>query len=216
MFTGIIEEIGTVQAISSGEKSSRLTIVANKVLEDLKYGDSVATEGVCLTVSSIQGSSFTADVMAQTLRSSTLGNLRVGSRVNLERALQLSSRLGGHLVSGHIDCQGTIVGVHYEDIARWVQVELPQEYMPYLIAKGSVAINGISLTVAKLDEATFSVSTIPVTQEDTTLTFKKKGDRVNIEVDVLAKYTERLLHFREKEAPKSKVSEDFLKENGFL
>lgn len=216
MFTGIIEEIGTIQAINSGVKSSRLTIVADKVLADLKYGDSVATDGVCLTVSALQGNTFSADVMAQTLRNSTLENLQVGSSVNLERALQLSTRLGGHLVSGHIDCEGTIVGVHYEDIARWVKIAIPTQKMRYLIPKGSVAVDGISLTVAKLDENSFSVSTIPVTQEDTTLTQKKEGDRVNIELDVLAKYTERLLNFRKEDKQESKVNMDFLKENGFL
>lgn len=216
MFTGIIEEIGKIQTISTGEKSSRLTIVANKVLEDLRYGDSIATDGVCLTVADLQGMTFVADVMAQTLRNSTLGDLRVGNQVNLERALQLNTRLGGHLVSGHIDCRGTIVGVHHEDIARWVSIRIPQEYMRYLIPKGSVAVDGISLTVANLEDNSFSVSTIPVTQQDTTLTQKKEGDCVNVELDVLAKYTERLLNFKKQEISKPKVSEAFLRENGFL
>lgn len=216
MFTGIIEEIGTIQSIQQGEKSSRLTIVAKKVVGDLKYGDSVATNGVCLTVCEMHGNTFTADVMAQTLRNSSLGSLRIGSRVNLERALQLSTRLGGHLVSGHIDCQGEIVSIHNEDIARWVEIKIPQDLMRYLVEKGSVAIDGISLTVAKLTPTTFSVSTIPVTQEDTTLAEKKIGDKVNIELDILAKYTERLLGFKVEETPKSKVNMEFLRENGFL
>ncbi len=216
MFTGIIEEIGTIQTIQKGEKSSQLTIVADKILDDLKYGDSVATDGVCLTVSELYGNTFVADVMAQTLRNSTLGSLRIGSRVNLERALQLSTRLGGHLVSGHIDCQGEIVNVHNEDIARWVEIEISQELLRYVVEKGSVAIDGISLTVAKLTPITFSVSTIPVTQTDTTLANKKVGDKVNIELDILAKYTERLLGFKVDETPKTKVDMDFLRENGFL
>lgn len=216
MFTGIIEEIGTIQSISRGVKSSRLTIEARKIFGDLKYGDSVATDGVCLTVATINGNTFTADVMAQTLRNSTLGDLTVGSRVNLERALQLSTRLGGHLVSGHIDCKGKIIGIRYEDIARWVTVEIPTDKMRYLIGKGSVAIDGISLTVAELTENAFSVSTIPVTQEDTTLSQKKESDWVNIELDVLAKYTERLLGFQQKETPQSELSMEFLSENGFL
>lgn len=216
MFTGIIEEIGTIQAIQKGEKSSKLTIVADKVLGDLKYGDSVATDGVCLTVSELHGKTFVADVMAQTLRNSTLGSLRIGAKVNLERALQLSTRLGGHLVSGHIDCQGEIVSVHNEDIARWVEIAIPNELMRYVVEKGSVAIDGISLTVAKLTPTTFSVSTIPVTQADTTLSAKKIGDKVNIELDILAKYTERLLNFKVEETPKSKVDMAFLRENGFL
>ncbi len=216
MFTGIIEEIGTIQAIQKGEKSSKLTILAEKVLDDLKYGDSVATDGVCLTVSELHGKTFMADVMAQTLRNSTLRNLRIGSKVNLERALQLSTRLGGHLVSGHIDCQGEIVNIHNEDIARWVEIAIPNELMRYMVEKGSVAIDGISLTVAKLTPKTFSVSTIPVTQEDTTLAQKKVGEKVNVELDILAKYTERLLNFKVEGTPKSKVDMEFLRENGFL
>lgn len=216
MFTGIIEEIGVVKRVEAGAKSTRLTIRARKVLEDLKHGDSVATDGVCLTVSHLQGDLFTADVMAQTLEHSTLGDLNIGSSVNLERALQLSTRLGGHIVSGHIDCTGTIVGVEKDDIAQWIKISLSdKEQMRYLIKKGSVSIDGISLTVARLDATTFSVSTIPVTQKDTTLTSKKVGEKVNIEFDILAKYTERLLNRKRIEEKKTDINEDFLRKYGF-
>lgn len=216
MFTGIVEEIGTVKKIEKGEKSSRLTIETHKIVEDLKYGDSVAADGVCLTVATLQPNTFTADVMAQTLANSTLGSLQVGSQVNLERALQLQTRLGGHIVSGHIDCVGTIVSIEQEDIARWITITFDkQELMRYLILKGSVCIDGISLTVARLEGNSFSVSTIPVTQQDTTLARKKIGDKVNLELDVLAKYTERLLNFKETETKKKNIDEDFLRQYGF-
>lgn len=217
MFTGIVEEIGIVRKIVKGVKSTRLTIEATKVLSDLKYGDSIATDGVCLTVSELTSTTFSADVMAQTLTFSTLGLLRVGDRVNLERALQLSTRLGGHIVSGHIDCRGHITSISQEDIARWIEIQIPKDMMRYIVEKGSVSIDGISLTVAKMSETRFSVSTIPVTQADTTLAEKKIGSEVNIEVDMLAKYTERLLFFdKNKEQKKSRVDINFLKENGFM
>lgn len=216
MFTGIVEDIGVIKQVVKSSKSTKLTILATKIMSDLKYGDSVATDGVCLTVSELSPMTFSADVMAQTLRFSTLGKLRVGDRVNLERALQLSNRFGGHIVSGHIDCVGRIVNIYQEDIARWIEIEIPKESMKYIVAKGSVSIDGISLTVAKLDKTTFWISTIPVTQSDTTLAQKKVGEDVNIELDILAKYTERLLNFGENKEKKSQIDRDFLKENGFI
>lgn len=218
MFTGIVEEVGIIKMIEQGEKSTRLTIQAEKVLTDLKHGDSVSTNGVCLTVSLLQGNTFKADVMAQSLRNTILGNLKVGDRVNLERALQLSTRLGGHIVSGHVDCVGEIISVHNEDIARWIKIALPLEQMKYIVEKGSVCIDGVSLTVAKLEDSNFSVSTIPVTREDTVLSKRGKGDKVNIEFDVIAKYTERLLNFgnNNNKEKKTKIDENFLRQNGFL
>lgn len=216
MFTGIVEDIGVIKQVVKSSKSTKLTILATKIMSDLKYGDSVATDGVCLTVSELSPMTFSADVMAQTLRFSTLGKLRVGDRVNLERALQLSNRFGGHIVSGHIDCVGRIVNIYQEDIARWIEIEIPKESMKYIVAKGSVSIDGISLTVAKLDKTTFWISTVPVTQSDTTLAQKKVGEDVNIELDILAKYTERLLNFGENKEKKSQIDRDFLKENGFI
>lgn len=216
MFTGIVEDIGVIKQVVKSSKSTKLTILATKIMSDLKYGDSVATDGVCLTVSELNPMTFSADVMAQTLRFSTLGKLRVGDRVNLERALQLSNRFGGHIVSGHIDCVGRIVNIYQEDIARWIEIEIPKESMKYIVAKGSVSIDGISLTVAKLDKTTFWISTVPVTQSDTTLAQKKVGEDVNIELDILAKYTERLLNFGENKEKKSQIDRDFLKENGFI
>lgn len=216
MFTGIVEDIGVIKQVVKSSKSTKLTILTTKIMSDLKYGDSVATDGVCLTVSELSPMTFSADVMAQTLRFSTLGKLRVGDRVNLERALQLSNRFGGHIVSGHIDCVGRIVNIYQEDIARWIEIEIPKESMKYIVAKGSVSIDGISLTVAKLDKTTFWISTVPVTQSDTTLAQKKVGEDVNIELDILAKYTERLLNFGENKEKKSQIDRDFLKENGFI
>lgn len=216
MFTGIVEDIGVIKQVVKSSKSTKLTILTTKIMSDLKYGDSVATDGVCLTVSELSPMTFSADVMAQTLRFSTLGKLRVGDRVNLERALQLSNRFGGHIVSGHIDCVGRIVNIYQEDIARWIEIEIPRESMKYIVAKGSVSVDGISLTVAKLDKTTFWISTIPVTQSDTTLAQKKVGEDVNIELDILAKYTERLLNFGENKEKKSQIDRDFLKENGFI
>lgn len=214
MFTGIIEEIGKVEQVQKGAKSSRLVIYAQKIMDDLKHGDSIATDGVCLTVCERSTSTFSVDVMATTLQHSTLGNLQTGDSLNLERALRLDTRMGGHIVLGHVDCHATIIQTYQEDIAHWVEIEVPPQSMKYLIDKGSVCVDGISLTVAKLTDKSFFVSTIPVTQKDTTLAQKKKGQQVNIEWDVLAKYTERLLGFRKAEASAT-IGMEFLQQNGF-
>lgn len=218
MFTGIIEEIGTVKNIKKGENSSVFTIKANKVLEDTKIGDSICTNGVCLTATSISKDTFSADVMAETLRVSNLGKLKVGSKVNLERALSLSTRLGGHMVSGHIDGLGLIVSKEKEDIATVITVKPNQSILKYIIYKGSIAIDGISLTVAYVDDRIFKVSIIPHTGEETILLSKAIGESVNIECDLVGKYIERLLNFKDKdkETGKSSITEDFLKQNGFF
>lgn len=218
MFTGIVEEIGRVKAIAHGSNSSRLQIEAKRVLENTRIGDSIATNGMCLTVSALDSHSFSADVMAQSLRKSTMGQLKTGSRVHLERALSLETRLGGHLLSGHVDCMGTITAKWQEGIAQWVRIQIPNQYLKYVILHGSIAIDGISLTVAQLYEDGLAVSTIPITQQDTLLVDKKIGEAVNIETDMLAKYTERLLtHQSQGEDTKSSgVDMDFLSKNGFL
>lgn len=219
MFTGIVEEIGHVKAISQDAQSSRLQISAHKVLQGTQIGDSIATNGMCLTVSALDETSFSADVMAQSLRKSSMGQLRIGSPVHLERALSLQTRLGGHLLSGHIDCIGHIAHKWQEGIAQWVRIRMPHSYMKYVIAHGSIAIDGISLTAAQIYDDGFAVSTIPVTQQDTILLQKKIGDSVNIETDMLAKYTERLLLHpaAEDAAPASTgVDMDFLSKNGFV
>lgn len=216
MFTGIVEEIGRVDTVIVGRKSARIKIHAKKVLEDVKLGDSISTNGVCLTVTEFDDSSFTVDVMAETMRRSNLGNLQKGSMVNLERALKIGDRLGGHIVSGHIDGVGVINELKREDNAIWVSIGAPLEILRYVVLKGSIAIDGVSLTVAYVDDNEFKVSVIPHTQEETTLTHKKVGDKVNLECDMIGKYIEKLLVSKEISSCKRGIDEDFLRENGFL
>ncbi len=212
MFTGIIEEIGTVRRIEHGAKGARLTIQAKTVLEDTRIGDSIATNGVCLTVVSMTGDSFSADVMAESLRRSSLGTLQGGSPVNLERAMAANGRFGGHIVSGHIDGTGTIASQKREDNAVWVKIKTPAPLLRYIVEKGSIAIDGVSLTVATVTDTDFSVSIIPHTGAQTILLGKKPGDPVNLECDVIGKYVEKLT------APHKTggISTNFLAENGFL
>ena len=192
MFTGIIEELGTVQRIERGASGARLTIAAKTVLEGTKLGDSIATNGVCLTVVSLTSDSFSADVMAESLRRSNLGALQTGSPVNLERAMPLNGRFGGHIVSGHIDGTGTIASQKREDNAVWVTVRTAASLLRYIVEKGSIAIDGVSLTVAAVDESSFAVSIIPHTGAQTILLDKKPGETVNLECDVIGKYVEKL------------------------
>ena len=212
MFTGIIEEIGTVRRIEHGAKGARLTIQANTVLEDTRIGDSIATNGVCLTVVSMTGDSFSADVMAESLRRSSLGTLQGGSPVNLERAMAANGRFGGHIVSGHIDGTGTIASQKREDNAVWVKIKTPAPLLRYIVEKGSIAIDGVSLTVAAVTDTDVSVSIIPHTGAQTILLGKKPGEPVNLECDVIGQYVEKLT------APHKTggISTNFLAENGFL
>lgn len=217
MFTGIVEEIGIISSMKNGIKSSKLTITCNEVLEETKIGDSICTNGVCLTVTNISKNTFEADVMAETIRKSNFGTLNIGSKVNLERALSLNTRLGGHLVSGHIDGIGHITSIKEEDNALWISIKASKDILKYIIYKGSIAIDGISLTVAYVDEDIFKVSIIPHTLQKTILLSKSVGDSVNLECDVIGKYVEKLLginNINKKE--NSCISENFLKENGFL
>lgn len=215
MFTGIIEEIGIIKEIKKSTKSSKITIEATKILENINLGDSISTNGVCLTASSINENYFEADVMAETLRRSNLGNLKIGSKVNLERALSIEKRLGGHIVSGHIDGTGEIISFIKEDNAIWVSIKTSKELLKYIVEKGSIAIDGISLTVAYVDDYTFKVSIIPHTKNETTLLNKNIKDTVNIECDMIGKYVEKLLGLNKKSI-KSNLNEDFLKNNGFI
>lgn len=217
MFTGIIEEIGTIKSINSNGISSQLCISANTILEDTKIGDSIAVNGVCLTVTSIKSNLFTADVMAETLRRSNLGSLIPQSKVNLERAMPANGRFGGHIVSGHIDGTGTIVETKPEGNAVWIKINCSSNLLKYIIHKGSITIDGISLTVAKVTDSDFSVSIIPHTAANTTLLQKKSGDVVNLENDVVGKYIEKLLSFQkiDEQKPQSKITEEFLRQNGF-
>ena len=220
MFTGIIEEIGTISSVAEGSLSAVVTIQASKVLEGSQAGDSIAVNGVCLTVTSIHGGLFTADVMAETLRRSSLGSLSKGSHVNLERAMPMNGRFGGHIVSGHIDGTGTVVSKVKEDNAVWVKINASQDILKYIVLKGSVAIDGTSLTVAGLDDSTFSVSVIPHTASETILLQKSTGDIVNLENEIIGKYIERLLSFQNNNDYRDTCSSpaltvDFLLENGF-
>ena len=193
MFTGIIEEVGHVKSLHRGAKSFTLEVEATKVLEGTLVGDSIATNGVCLTVTSLTGHGFTADVMPETVSRTALGELVSGSPVNLERALSLQTRLGGHIVSGHIDGTGRIADRRQDDTALWLTIECDSKLLRYIIEKGSVTLQGVSLTVARVDARSFAVSLIPHTQAATTLHQAKVGDLVNIENDIIAKYVEKLL-----------------------
>ena len=223
MFTGIIEETGKVEAVAKGSNSAVITIAAVKVLEDTKIGDSIAVNGVCLSVTSISGRKFSADVMAETLRRSSLGSLKHGSMVNLERAMAANGRFGGHIVSGHIDGVGVISSFEKEDNAVWVEIETPAKILRYIVEKGSITIDGISLTVAKLTDSSFAVSVIPHTGEETTLLNRNPGDIVNLENDIVGKYVERLMNFKtddrdnksEERNNSDSITMNFLNENGF-
>lgn len=209
MFTGIVEEIGTVKTVRRGATSVTLEIEAGKVLQGTQVGDSIATNGVCLTVTSIpvavrpslvSGDTiaaprgcFTADVMPETVRRTSLASLKSGSKVNLERALTLQTRLGGHIVSGHVDGTGKVSRIESDDNALWLYIQTSPQIMRYIIEKGSITIQGVSLTVAMVSESEFAVSLIPHTQQATTLHTAKVGDLVNLENDLIAKYVERLM-----------------------
>jgi riboflavin synthase len=192
IFTGIIEEIGQVKQIKRGQQSFSLSIKAAKVLEEVKLGDSIAVNGVCLTVTGYSGASFEADVMPETYQRTTLKTLKSGSPVNLERALRLSDRLGGHLVQGHVDGIGTIINKSVEDIAILYGIEAPAEILKYVVKKGSIAVDGVSLTVVEVDNNRFSVSLIPHTAKLTILGWKREGDPVNLETDIIGRYVEKL------------------------
>lgn len=216
MFTGLVEEIGKIESIAKSTKSAKITIKANKVLEDVKLGDSICTNGVCLTVTSFESNKFTVDVMAETMRRSNLENISIGAKVNLERALRVGDRLGGHIVSGHIDGIGQIKNYEQEDNAVWVTIETSKEILKYVVQKGSIAIDGVSLTVAYVDENIFKVSIIPHTKDMTTLLRKKIGDVVNLECDMVGKYIEKFLSVKEDVPSKKGIDFDFLKGNGFI
>lgn len=220
MFTGIVEEIGEIKSIKKGSKSAQLFIKGKEVLEGTKIGDSIAVNGVCLTVTTMEKDTFTADVMAETMRRSSLGSLTTGSKVNLERAMPTDGRFGGHIVSGHIDGVGTISDFTKEDNAVWVTVDAEPKLLKYIIEKGSIAIDGISLTVAYVDDKCFKVSLIPHTSSNTTLLSKQVGDVVNLENDVVGKYIDKLMRVqeleKEKQNKKSSIDSKFLMENGFM
>lgn len=207
MFTGIIEEIGIVKSAQSG----KLTIAAKTTLEGTKLGDSIAVNGACLTVTALDKEAFSIDVMPETLRRSNLGLLRPGDGVNLERGLAVGQRMGGHFVQGHIDGTGRIISLTPEEGAVLMRVAAPADIMGYVVEKGFIAIDGVSLTIISRDATSLTVSLVAYTRDNTILGQRKPGDVVNIEVDVLAKYVEQLIKGR-----KSGITPEFLAEHGFL
>lgn len=221
MFTGIIEETGKLLGLEQSGTSAKIKIAASIVLDGTKIGDSIAVNGVCLTATDIAKNFFVADVMPETLRRSNLGALKNGDIVNLERAMPCDGRFGGHIVSGHIDGIGKISAIQNEANAIWFYVSAPDEILNLVVPKGSVALDGISLTVAKINSAQFAVSVIPHTQTQTNLLFKKIGDIVNIENDIIGKYVQKFfgqgdfssINLRKKS--EEKITEDFLRKNNF-
>lgn len=216
MFTGIVEEIGTILSVRRGAASSILSVSALTVLADMHIGDSIAVNGVCLTVTSFAQGSFTADIMHETLNRSSLGSLRQGDKVNLERAMAADGRFGGHLVTGHIDGVGKILQTKRDDIAVWYTIQAAPSLLRYIVEKGAITIDGISLTVADVTDNAFHVSVIPHTAAQTTLSLRKAGDQVNLENDILGKYVEKLLLPQSVTADgEIGITEAFLVQHGF-
>jgi riboflavin synthase len=207
MFTGIVEEIGKVKGVSPG----RLNIEASKVIDGTKPGDSISISGACLTVTSISNNDFCVEAMLETIRRTNLGSLHYGDAVNLERAVPADGRFGGHFVQGHVDDVGKVLSVKPEEGAFIARISAPSYLMPYVVTKGFIAVDGVSLTVFDYDDFSFSVSLVGYTREHTTLGIMKPGDVVNLEVDIIAKYVDRL-----KQRDNRGVTLDFLEEHGFL
>ncbi len=208
--------MGEVLAVESGEKSLKLKIKCKKVLEGAKLGDSIATNGTCLTATELGSNYFTADCMYETVKRTNLKRVKVGDKVNLEKSITLATPLGGHLVTGDVDCEGRIKSITPEGIAKIYEIEIERKYMKYIVEKGRVTLDGASLTVMKLEDTTFGVSLIPHTQEMITLGRKKVGDYINVETDLVGKYIERLMKFQEEPQEKKEgITMEFLLKNGF-
>lgn len=216
MFTGLIEECGQISKLNRSGNGTQLTIESNLPVDELQIGDSVAVNGACLTVVAKSKRSFTADMSPETFERTTFRNLVQGSRVNLERALRVGDRLGGHIVTGHVDTVGIVQSIRNEHNARIIEVEVPSDYIRYFVPKGSVAIDGISLTVNTIEKNLFSVSIIPHTLAATTLVDCQQGHSVNIETDILGKYVERFLDVGNRTGKDSKMSSEFLAKHGFM
>lgn len=210
MFTGLIEEIGKVSKIERSKDFYRLVVYAPKITEDIKKGDSICVDGICLTITDVEKEYFTVEVIQETLKRTTFIVLKKDQWVNLERALRATDRLGGHILTGHIDGVGEIVQ-KWDNKTFLLEIKPPQDLMKYIVPNGSIGVDGISLTVKEVEKSSFKVSIIPYTASSTTIGMKKVGGKVNIEVDIFAKYVERILGSREES-----VTVDFLKEKGFL
>lgn len=215
MFTGIVEETGTVEMIGNG----KIIIKADKIFSDMHIGDSIAVNGVCLTVSAKGSGVFTADVMGETVRRTSLSSLSKGKKVNLERAMSANGRFGGHIIQGHVDGIGKIEEIKRENNAVWIKISADKHILDMTVEKGSIAIDGISLTVAYIDSHCFAVSIIPHTGEETTLLSKNKGDIVNLETDIVGRYIYKFMNLENdtsSNTPKKSITSDFLSENGFI
>lgn len=216
MFTGIIEEIGEVESIKNIGNARRIAIKANKIFSDIEVGCSIAVNGICLTVTSWKDKVFFADIMPETMRSSGFKNIAVGSKLNLERAMLANGRFDGHMVAGHIDGTGTLVNMKHEDNSIVFTFKTTTDILKYIVYKGSVAINGISLTVSMVEDDKFAVSLIPHSLKETTMQYLKKGDIVNIETDIVGRYIEKFLLNKQETKTKSKITNEFLISNGFM
>lgn len=214
MFTGLIEEIGTLKSITAAKESLKITINSQEVLKDVKLGDSIAVNGVCLTVTSFTSNEFVAEVMPETFQKTNLKDLKTGQEINLERSLKVGDRLGGHMVSGHVDDQGKIIDIKTSGIAKIFSIEVTEEISQFLIPKASIAVDGTSLTIVDVENNYFTISLIPHTLDVTIIGSKKIGDYVNIEVDMMGKYVMKFIKTIEK--PKKDISLSFLSENGFI
>ncbi|MBN9655187.1 riboflavin synthase [Halobacillus litoralis] len=215
MFTGIVEEIGTLKSVKNKTEALEVNLSAKEILTDVKLGDSISVNGVCLTVTNFSEQTVSFDVMPETYRATNIHELQQGDPVNLERAMAAGGRFGGHLVSGHIDGTGKIVSKKPESNAVYYEIELPDELIQYFVYKGSIAVDGTSLTVFGVDDSKVTISLIPHTMEHTVLGAKGPGDSVNIECDMIGKYVAHFLSGQNKEEPKSRLSKQFLSDNGF-
>ena len=215
MFTGIVEEIGTLKSVKNKTEALEVSITAEDILTDVKLGDSISINGVCLTVTDFSARTVSFDVMPETYRATNIHELKQGDPVNLERAMAAGGRFGGHLVSGHIDGTGKIISKRPESNAVYYEIALPEELIHYFVYKGSIAVDGTSLTVFGVEDDKVTISLIPHTMEHTVLGGKGPGDRVNIECDMIGKYVAHFLNGQKKEEPKSAMSKQFLSDNGF-
>lgn len=216
MFTGIIQELGVLKGRLRAENSYQLLIKAKRVLNNIKKGDSIAVNGVCLTVADFAGESFTADIMPETLQASNLGNLKQGSQLNLEQAVRADGFFGGHLLSGHVDGVGQVKRLTTEKNAVIIEIMVDSELIKFMVDKGSVAVNGVSLTIMKVRQDSLMVSLIPTTRQDTNLNSLKVGQLLNIETDLIAKYVYKIMQRGESRKTGSKIDKNFLRDNGFL
>lgn len=216
MFTGIVEEVGSIAAVQRGKNAMQLSIRCAAVLTDVHIGDSIAVNGVCLTVAQFSDNQFLADVMPETYKATNLHTLRTGSPVNLERAMAANGRFGGHFVSGHVDCSGEIMAIKPVENAIYIDIKIESAFLKYLMPKGSITVDGTSLTVFDVTDKGFTISLIPVTQDDSIIGRKHVGDHVNIECDMLAKYIERLITTDNRNAPSGGITMETLAANGFL